>query len=72
MKRRNVMSVEVQNAVHDILHGVTVDSHTEWLQREYIRLMRREAAKQKENESKSKKNLERNNGHTSVEDRTIE
>ena len=72
MKRRNVMSVEVQNAVHDILHGVTVDSHTEWLQREYIRLMRREAAKQKENKSKSKKNLERNNGHTSVEDRTIE
>lgn len=36
------MSTDVANAVNDILHGVSVDTHTEWLQREYIRLMRRE------------------------------
>ena len=36
------MNEEVLKAVNDILHGVTVDTHTEWLQREYIRLMRRE------------------------------
>jgi len=37
------MRPEVQIAVDDILNGTSVDSHTEWLQREYIRLMRREA-----------------------------
>ena len=52
-RKRNVMSSQVEEAVNDILHGVTVDSSTEWLQREYLRLMRREAkAKQLENESK--------------------
>lgn len=43
-RTRPNMTPEVQAAVNDILHGTTVDSHTEWLQREYIRLMRREAA----------------------------
>ena len=40
---RSEMTAEVREAVNDILHGTTVDSATEWLQREYIRLMRREA-----------------------------
>lgn len=34
---------DVQEAVNDILNGMTKDSSTEWLQREYIRLMKREA-----------------------------
>ena len=34
---------EVQDAVNDILNGVSRDSAIEWLQREYIRLMKREA-----------------------------
>lgn len=54
-RRRNAMSSKVETAVNDILHGVTVDSHTEWLQREYLRLMRREAkTKQMAHESKLK------------------
>ena len=48
------MRPEVQIAVNDILNGTSVDSHTEWLQREYLRLMRREAKIRSEiNESKS-------------------
>ena len=39
---RKEMKPEVAAAVNDILHGGEVDSPTEWLQREYIRLMRRE------------------------------
>lgn len=34
---------EVAEAVNDILHGCTTDSHTEWLQRMYAKLMDREA-----------------------------
>ena len=41
-RKRAIMSMEVNQAVNDILHGTSVDSHTQWLQREYIRLMRRE------------------------------
>ena len=36
------LAPDVESAVNDILHGTARDSHTEWLQREYIRLMRRE------------------------------
>ena len=55
MKRtRAPMSQEVNAAVEDLLHGVNVDSHTEWLQREYLRLMRREARMRQECESKLK------------------
>jgi hypothetical protein len=68
------MSEEVQAAVHDILHGTSVDSHTEWLQREYIRLMRREAAA-KQNESKLEKRQANNvmrNVRNAREDRPTE
>ena len=48
------MSAEVSAAVDDILNGTSVDSTTDWLQREYVRLMRREFKLKKElNESKS-------------------
>jgi hypothetical protein len=49
-KKRMEMSPEVKEAVNDILNGVTVDSSVEWLQREYLRLMRREANR-RQNES---------------------
>tara|TARA_B100001741_G_scaffold75654_1_gene61220 strand:+ start:11740 stop:11982 length:243 start_codon:yes stop_codon:yes gene_type:complete len=49
-KKRMDMSPEVKEAVDDILNGVTVNSSTEWVQREYLRLMRREANK-RQNES---------------------
>lgn len=59
MPRKRVrapVTEEVAAAIHDILHGVSVDSHTEWLQREYVRLMRREA--QVKNEAaKARKDL---------------
>lgn len=45
---------EVQAAVDDILNGTAVNSACEWLQREYIRLMRREARMKQECESKLK------------------
>lgn len=59
-------SKEVAAAVDDILNGRSVDSASEWLQREYIRLMRREChargrgAKKKRTESdlKSEVNAE--------------
>ena len=44
------MSPEVKEAVDDILNGVTVDSSTEWLQREYLRLMRRNRTNDKMNQ----------------------
>jgi len=34
---------EVKAAVDDIINGTSVDSHTEWLLREYNRMMHREA-----------------------------
>ena len=37
------LAPEVQAAVQDIMHGTNVDSQTEWLQREFQRLMKREA-----------------------------
>ena len=53
-KRRAELSDDVKNAVEDILHGTSVDSHTEWLQREYIRLMKREANKKRESKFQNK------------------
>ena len=41
-KRKKQLSPEVEAAVNDILHGTSTDNHNQWLQREYIRLMRRE------------------------------
>lgn len=55
-KRKMEMRPEVKAAVDDILNGTSVDSHTEWLQREYIRLMRREANYKRE----EKKTIESN------------
>ena len=43
-KRRPEMKPNVRQAVNDILHGTSVDTATEWLQREYIRLLKREAS----------------------------
>ena len=54
-KKRMEMRPEVKAAVDDILNGVTVNSATEWVQREYLRLMRREASK-RQNESILNKN----------------
>lgn len=72
MKRRNDLRPEVQSAVDDLLNGVTTDSLSEWLQREYIRLMRREAAYKGQNESKLEKKSNETNGSSSNQDRTAE
>jgi hypothetical protein len=37
------LDAAVQAAVDDIMNGRTRDSAAEWLQREYVRLMKREA-----------------------------
>lgn len=37
----------IQNAVHDIIHGTSVNNEVQWLQRLYIRLMKREAEMKK-------------------------
>ena len=37
------LDAEVARAIEDVIHGKGVGSHTEWLQREYARLMEREA-----------------------------
>ena len=42
-KRKSDLKPEVLDAVNDILHGTKVDSGIEWLQREYMKLMKREA-----------------------------
>lgn len=55
---RSSIRPEVKEAVNDIIHGKTVDSHTEWLQREYFRLMKREA-EVKMNESKLRQQQQR-------------
>ena len=47
-KRKATMSMEVNEAVNDILNGTSVDSHTQWLQREYIRLLRRECNRERQ------------------------
>ena len=48
------MSDEVKKAVDDLLNGTSVSSSGEWLQREYIRLLRREASQQKNIQIESK------------------
>ena len=63
--QRPELSKEVSDAVNDILFGVSVDNHTEWLQREYIRMMRREAKMKAEMnvlESKLSKKVDESNG----------
>ena len=67
VKRRVELRPEVQEAVNDILNGKDVNSGTEWLQREYMKLMKREAGLKskeqalKKNESKlSTENSEKN------------
>lgn len=50
-KRSCEVSAEVKAAVDDLLNGTTRNTTEEWLQREYIRLLRREA-NYKRNESK--------------------
>ena len=70
IKRKQELSEDVKKAVDDLLNGTSVTSSEEWLQREYIRLMRREAQYRKsENESKSKQNTEKTNGEYSDKDR---
>ena len=44
VKRRVELRPEVQDAVNDILNGKDVNSGIEWLQREYMKVMRREAS----------------------------
>lgn len=62
IKRKNEISPEVQEAVNDLLNGTAVNSAGEWLQREYIRLLRREANNKRteklEIESKLNKNID--------------
>lgn len=51
--KRKPLRPEVEAAVNDIIHNHNVGSANEWLQRQYIRLMKREAANKKNtNESK--------------------
>ena len=71
MKRKHELSDEVKSAVDDLLNGVTTSTSSEWLQREYIRLMRRECSyKKSENESKLKTNGSKVNGEHSEQNRT--
>lgn len=63
-RTRQAMTPEVSAAVDDILNGTSVGSHTEWLQREYIRLMRRECAARSLRESKLRESAgENTDGH---------
>ena len=54
MKRKTEVTDEVKAAVEDILNGTDVDDHTQWLQRQYIRLMRRECNREREKKNESK------------------
>tara|TARA_B100001769_G_C21749360_1_gene410585 strand:- start:181 stop:384 length:204 start_codon:yes stop_codon:yes gene_type:complete len=61
MKRgRENLRPEVKEAVDDLMKGTSKDSLTEWLQREYVRMMLREV-NEKKNESKLEKNNNTNN-----------
>ena len=50
MKNQNQQPVDpkVVEAVNDILNGKTKNTTEEWLQREYVRLMKREVQTRKE------------------------
>jgi len=78
VRRRVDVRPEVQEAVNDILNGKSADSGVEWLQREYIRLMRREAGfrsreqAQKKIESKLSSEKSETNGNSVEQDRTAE
>lgn len=73
VKRKQELSDEVKQAVDDLLNGTGTGSKEEWLQREYIRLMRREASYKRteklESESKLKKDMNEKNGKYSEQDR---
>ena len=70
IKRKQELTDDVKKAVDDLLNGTAVTSSGEWLQREYIRLMRREAQYRRyENESNLKQNTDKINGEHSNEDR---
>lgn len=71
IKRKQELSEDVKKAVDDLLNGTSVTSSGEWLQREYIRLLRREAQYRKfENESKLKQDTDKTNGEHSDKDRS--
>lgn len=71
IKRKQELTEEVEKAVDDLLNGTAVNSSGEWLQREYIRLMRREAQYRKsENESKLPKNTDKKDGEHSDQNRS--
>lgn len=75
MKRTAEVSDEVRAAVEDILNGTHVDDHTQWLQRNYIRLMRRECNEEKEKKKESKlleKNFKQQHGAFTDKDRSTE
>ena len=78
VKRRVELKPEVQEAVNDILNGKDVNSGTEWLQREYMKLMKREAGVRsreqaiKKNESKLSAENSEKNGATVEQDRQVE
>ena len=74
MPKRARLSAEVSAAVDDIINGTSVDSSTDWLQREYIRLMRREFKMKKEMaESKSRVSMAPTDSHEHAkEDRSVE
>ena len=40
---RDHLTPEVRAAVNDVMYGTQVSSHVEWLQREFLQLMKREA-----------------------------
>ena len=52
MKRgRENLRPEVKEAVDDLMKGTSKDSLTEWLQREYVRMMLREVNEKKTNQN---------------------
>ena len=70
-KKRMEMSPEVKEAVNDLLNGVAVDSSVEWLQREYLRLMRREGNR-RQNESILTKQNKKLNGNSVEQNWSVE
>ena len=76
MKRRAELTDEVKAAVDDLLNGTDVDSHTAWLQRQYIRLMKRECGREREKKIESnlteKLDKEEKDGVSTEQDRSAE
>lgn len=57
-KRKKQLTPEVEAAVNDILHGTSTDNQGQWLQREYIRLMRRECNMKSTQQQQQKETLQ--------------